>query len=367
VSPRGSGDIAAAAVAVAVGVGVALLGATPHARADARPTSPYRHPARTRPPSPGPLDAADASAIARRWGIAIESLRTTASGYMLDLRYRVVDAGKAKPLFVRKTKPRLRDEATGLEMAVPVPPKTGALRNSNEPRAGRTYFMFFANPNKRVGPGGRVTLTIGDFAVQGIRVEREAVAQATAAPAPSAEEGHEAHRASAAAASRLRVMDPQPDLGEIPFVDQAGRSTSLRAALDTDEPVLLNFIFTSCTTVCPIMTAGFAQLRDRLGAERDGVRLVSISIDPDVDTVERLRAYAARHGAGGSWRFLTGSAAATRAAQIAFGAYRGDKGNHAPATYLRRARGASWEALDGLQSAQALLQAYRGDGATRGF
>jgi hypothetical protein len=117
-------------------------------------------------------------ALVRRWGIRIESLRLTAAGYMLDIRYRVVDARKARPLFARKTKPVLTDEASGARLAVPVPPKTGALRNSNEPRAGRTYFMFFANPGRFVAPGNRVTLTIGAFSVSGITVEGQPVAAA---------------------------------------------------------------------------------------------------------------------------------------------------------------------------------------------
>ncbi len=203
---------------------------------------------------------------------------------------------------------------------------------------------------------------------------RIAVACATAlgppvalAQAPSGHEGHgghEAHMAAAAAVTRpaVRLMDPQPVLGDVPLVDHLGRSTSLREALDTDMPVLVNFIFTSCTTVCPIMSAGFAQLHEGLGAERDRVRLVSISIDPETDTVAALRAYGARYRAGASWQFLTGTATASEAAQRAFGSYRGDKNNHAPATYLRRTRGSSWEALDGLSSAEALLRASRGDG-----
>ena len=122
------------------------------------------------------FDAADSSAIVRRWGIRIESLRVTASGYMLDFRYRVVDARKAKPLFERKTKPILRDQASGVQMAVPVPPKTGALRSSNDPKAGRTYFMFFANPSRFIAPGSLMTVTIGAFCVRDIRVDGDSVA-----------------------------------------------------------------------------------------------------------------------------------------------------------------------------------------------
>ena len=123
-------------------------------------------------PAPVAIDAADA-ALVRKWGIRIEGMRLTAAGHMLDFRYRVVDARKAKPLFERKTKPVLRDEASGVQTAVPVPPKTGPLRNSNDPIAGRTYFMFFANPGRFIAPGNRVTVTIGAFSVSGIRVEGE--------------------------------------------------------------------------------------------------------------------------------------------------------------------------------------------------
>jgi hypothetical protein len=121
-----------------------------------------------------PIDVADSKAIVRKWGITIESLRLTASGYMLDFRYRVIDARKAKPLFERKTKPVLKDEATGAIMAVPVPPKTGALRNSYDPKAGRSYFMFFGNPAHFIKAGNKVTVIIGAFAVSGIRVDTDA-------------------------------------------------------------------------------------------------------------------------------------------------------------------------------------------------
>ncbi len=124
------------------------------------------------PPAAAPeaIDVGDA-ALVRKWGIRVEGIRLTAAGHMLDFRYRVVDARKARPLFERKTKPVLRDEASGVQMAVPVPPKTGALRNSNDPKAGRTYFMFFANPGRFIAAGNRVTVTIGAFSVSGIRVD----------------------------------------------------------------------------------------------------------------------------------------------------------------------------------------------------
>jgi hypothetical protein len=121
-------------------------------------------------PTAGAFQAADTAAIARRWGLEVKAMRLAESGYMLEFRYRILDAAKAQPLFSRKTKPTLRDEVSGLDTAVPNPPTTGALRSTNDAKAGRTYFMFFANPGRLIKAGNTVTVTIGDFVVSGIPV-----------------------------------------------------------------------------------------------------------------------------------------------------------------------------------------------------
>ncbi|MEO8679033.1 MAG: hypothetical protein ABI665_08305 [Vicinamibacterales bacterium] len=118
----------------------------------------------------GPLTADDVSSIARRWGIQVESMRLASGGYMLEFRYRIVDANKAQPLFARGSKPRLKDDASGLLTTVPNPPTTGALRSTNDAKPGRTYFMFFANPARFIKVGNTVTVTIGEFSISGIPV-----------------------------------------------------------------------------------------------------------------------------------------------------------------------------------------------------
>ena len=107
----------------------------------------------------------------RQWGIEILFVRRTAAGYMLEFRYKVHDAEKAKPLFDRQTKPLLTHVDTGSQMVVPTPAKTGALRNSNPPREGHTYWMFVANPGQFVKPGETVNIEIGDFLAKGLVVQ----------------------------------------------------------------------------------------------------------------------------------------------------------------------------------------------------
>ena len=308
----------------------------------------------------GKLPAADPSAIARRWGIGIECMRLASSGYMLEFRYTILDANKAQPLFDRRSRPLLRDDASGFESVVPSPPTTGSLRSTYDAKAGRTYFMFFANPSRFLKPGSTVTVTIGEFSVSGIPVTEDSVVPAKIATPENEHAEHQAHVAAARQGPTVRVMQPQPVVPDASFVDDAGRQTTLRQALASDGPVLVNFIFTTCTTICPVMSAGMSQFLENLGPERDSVRIISISIDPETDTVAALREYAERYHAPPSWRLLTGSPAAVEAAQRAFDSYRGGKNNHAPGTFVRSAQGAPWIALDGFSSAETLRLASIG-------
>jgi hypothetical protein len=105
------------------------------------------------------------------WGVHIEGIRWTSGGYMLDFRFRVLDAQRAAPLFKRQTKPYLVDVKSGARFVVPAPEKTGPLRTSNLPQEGRVYWMFFGNPAQYIKPGNQVTVVIGDFQAQNLVVE----------------------------------------------------------------------------------------------------------------------------------------------------------------------------------------------------
>lgn len=68
-----------------------------------------------------------------------------------------------------------------------------------------------------------------------------------------------------------------------------------------------NFIFTSCPTVCPVMTSRAVSLHKKLEDLGERVQFVSISVDPEVDTPRVLRRYAVEQGAKhDNWWFLTG-------------------------------------------------------------
>jgi protein SCO1/2 len=121
---------------------------------------------------------------------------------------------------------------------------------------------------------------------------------------------------------------------------------------------MLNFIYTSCNAICPVTSQVFVEVRERLGAERDKINMVSISIDPEQDTPRRLTAYAKRFGSAGAWSHYTSSSADAIEIQRAFGAWRGDKMNHQPTTYMRGAPGKPWVRLDGFFSPEDLVSNY---------
>lgn len=156
--------------------------------------------------------------------------------------------------------------------------------------------------------------------------------------------------------SRKEVSYQLPD---VMLIDQNGNKMSVAALFDGNSDVILNFIFTSCTTICPVLSATFSQMKIKYSAELNGVKMVSISIDPEYDTPDRLKEYAQRFHAQDDWTFLTGDLAAVMKVLNAFNAYRGDKMSHVPLTFLRKSSASSWIRLEGFASASELLKEYR--------
>ena len=101
-----------------------------------------------------------------------------------------------------------------------------------------------------------------------------------------------------------------PQIQDVPdtmLVDQNGREVRLKSDVLGEKTVAIQFIFTTCRAICPVMGAAFAKLQDRLG-ERLGqdISLVSISIDPVTDTPARMKQWGEQFSARPGWRLLTG-------------------------------------------------------------
>jgi len=143
---------------------------------------------------------------------------------------------------------------------------------------------------------------------------------------------------------------------DLTLIRNDGIKTSLAKEIAQNETVLLNFIFTSCTAICPVMSGTFAQVHAQL--KDDNVRMISISIDPEYDTPERLNRYASTFKANTNWVFLTGNLQDIVTLQKAFNAYRGNKMNHTPITFMHTASDAQWVRLEGFTSATQIIDEY---------
>lgn len=143
-------------------------------------------------------------------------------------------------------------------------------------------------------------------------------------------------------------------LPAVSLVNQEGQRIVLGEVLPRDSAVALTFVYTRCGTVCPLLSRTLATLRKQMHARVDGLRVVSISIDPEHDTPERLQEYASRYAAGGSWQFYTGAPADIDEVLHAFEAVPPIRDKHRPLTLVRAANSDDWTRLDGVMTSDQL-------------
>ncbi len=163
------------------------------------------------------------------------------------------------------------------------------------------------------------------------------------APDPTAAQDPHAHHGSAAGGSdpharhREVLAMPRPDTAhpvdltvyEVDLVNQHGATVNFARDVIGDKVIIMDFVYTTCTTVCPVLSAVFTKLQDRL-SDRLGsdVFMVSVSVDPTTDTPARLRAFAAKHEARAGWDWLTGEKRAVEKVLTGLGAYTPDFTQH---------------------------------------
>ena len=105
------------------------------------------------------------------WGIDDLTVKAVESGELIRFSYQVLDPQKANLLNDKTNTPYLIAPDAGIRLSIPTLEKVGQLRQSSTPEYGKSYWMAFSNPGRRVKPGDRVDVTIGTFRVQGLVVE----------------------------------------------------------------------------------------------------------------------------------------------------------------------------------------------------
>lgn len=146
---------------------------------------------------------------------------------------------------------------------------------------------------------------------------------------------------------------------DVVLVNQEGKKVRIQSLLQGNTPVVVDFIYGTCTTICPVLSAGFVNLQGRLAAANQKVRLVSITIDPENDTPKVMKEYLKRYRAKPGWDFLTGSRADIDAVMKGFNAYIPDKMSHYPLNLIHSPKDNSWVRLFGIMSSREFMGEYQ--------
>ena len=151
---------------------------------------------------------------------------------------------------------------------------------------------------------------------------------------------------------------------DVSLINQEGKSVRLRSLLESDKPVIVDFIYGTCTTICPVLSAGFVNLQQKTGAASKNVRLVSISIDPENDSPRVMRDYLKRYRAKPGWDFLTGSRRDIDTVMKAFDAYIPNKMSHYAVTFIHTPGSTNWVRINGIMSTNEFISELKQVGVT---
>jgi protein SCO1 len=150
---------------------------------------------------------------------------------------------------------------------------------------------------------------------------------------------------------------PKMNIPDVELLDQDGRKIHFYTDLVKGRTVVINFIFTTCTTICPPLGATFARVQKELGDKvgRD-VRFISISVDPATDTPERLKAWGAKFHAADGWTFVTGNKPEVDELLRALGASSARREDHSPTVLIGNDAHGTWTRTYGLANTSQLVQ-----------
>lgn len=155
----------------------------------------------------------------------------------------------------------------------------------------------------------------------------------------------------------IAFCNPEPIWPKLQVINQHNHPLNFYHDLVKNKTVAINFIFTTCSSSCPLATAVFKQVQKQLGTQP--VHLISVSVDPDHDTPERLSAFAQPFNIATGWDFVTGDRVEITALLKALEVYSPDKNLHTNMVLIGNDATHIWTRLYGLPSADAIVEALK--------
>jgi protein SCO1 len=161
-------------------------------------------------------------------------------------------------------------------------------------------------------------------------------------PTPGSEATSESTNGSNAFSSS-KIPDAQ-------VLDQNGKQLNFYSDLIKGKTVAINFVFTTCTAICPSLAATFRRVQQEAVTRGIDVQLISVSVDPTTDTPERLNDFATKFKAGPGWTFVTGDKARIDSVLQGLGAAVSNKNDHTPMILIGNDSRDYWTRAYGLTS-----------------
>src|SRR6185369_6729467 len=172
-------------------------------------------------------------------------------------------------------------------------------------------------------------------------------------PAPPAEPHDHSHMSKTSEAA----SPAEKYFTDVELINQDGKKVRFYSDVLKGKTVVVNAFFTSCTSVCPPMNRNMEKIQEALG-DRVGrdVFLVSMTVDPEVDTPVRLKEYAKKFHAGPGWVFLTGKKENLDWALYKLGQYVATKDDHTTVLIIGNEPTGLWKKAFGMAPAGELVQ-----------
>ena len=187
------------------------------------------------------------------------------------------------------------------------------------------------------------------FAAAVFTTANNCVAQTPAAP-PAPHDHSQMSTSDAASPAEKYFTD-------VELINQDGKKVRFYSDVLKGKTLVVNAFFTSCTSVCPPMNRNMEKIQEALG-DRVGrdVFLVSMTVDPEVDTPVRLKEYAKKFHAGPGWVFLTGKKENLDWALYKLGQYVETKDDHTTVLIIGNEPTGLWKKAFGMAPAGELVQ-----------
>lgn len=238
------------------------------------------------------------------------------------------------------------------------PSKAGALGRAIQPKssAPKTVSPYYCPMHPEVKSAKRGKCPKCGMDLRLARVDTSSNARVDSNSTANNETADAAATANPSGAADRSGATRKIVVPDVEVLDQNGNQLHFYSDLIKGKTVAINFIFTTCTTICPPLAATFAQVQKEMG-DRVGrdIHLISISVDPVTDTPERLKAWGAKFKAGAGWTFVTGDKQEIDKLLNALGASVARREDHSPTVIVGNDSKDVWTRTYGLARTSQMM------------